>query len=228
MSIRISKTSKLDGVLSWSLQAGDTCPGSYDELGFLVDACAGCYAKDGHYHMPNVIEPRVENREDWERPEWEDEMVARLEGQDEFRWLDSGDMYALKLAWKMYRVMERTPWCKHWLPTRMHKFAKFANVIAYMALLPNAAVRLSSDSIVGAFVPGLHGSVIYPAGTTPPEGTYPCPAYTRGGKCGPCRACYDKTIPVIAYPTHGRKMTKLVNQKLAGINIKVETFAKTA
>lgn len=219
--IRISKTGKLDGVLSWSLQAGDTCPGSYDEVGDLVDACAGCYAKGGNYRFENVSAPRIENREDWERDEWEDEMVARLAWEDYFRWFDSGDMYAIGLAKKMYWVMQRTPKVKHWLPTRMHKFAKFHSIIKKMMALPNVCVRPSSDSVLGEFDPAVHGSVIYPAGTTPPEGTYPCPAYTRGGKCGGCRACYDPTIPVISYPTHGRVMTSLVNKKLKAIGIKV-------
>jgi hypothetical protein len=45
--IKLSKTSKLDGILSWSLQALDTCPGSKDSTGNLVPACQGCYATTG-------------------------------------------------------------------------------------------------------------------------------------------------------------------------------------
>ena len=40
-AVKISVTSKLDGIRSWSLQALDTCPGSIESPGVLVDACKG-------------------------------------------------------------------------------------------------------------------------------------------------------------------------------------------
>lgn len=223
MAIKISHTSKL-GVPSWSLRARHTCPGSLNSLGELVDACAGCYAAEengGNYRFPNVKQPRIENQADWERPGWVADMVERIMNEPYFRWFDSGDMYALKLAWKMYEVMSLTPGTKHWLPTRMHKFPKFRAVIAAMMALPNVVVRPSSDSVLGAYDAGLHGSVIFPAGTAHPRGTALCTAYEREGKCGPCRLCYDKQVKVIAYPTHGRVMTKVVNRRLAEIKVVV-------
>ena len=42
-----------------------------------------------------------------------------------FGGLIAGDLYSLALAEKVLEVMRRTPWCNHWLPTRMHKFEKF-------------------------------------------------------------------------------------------------------
>jgi hypothetical protein len=73
--IKLSKTSKLDGILSWSLQALDTCPGSKDSLGELVPACQGCYATTGNYRFANVKKPREFNREDWKRDDWVEDMV---------------------------------------------------------------------------------------------------------------------------------------------------------
>ena len=61
--IKLSKPSKMP-CLSWSLQALDTCPGSKDSTGKLVDACTGCYATDGNYRYPNVIKPRSDPPED--------------------------------------------------------------------------------------------------------------------------------------------------------------------
>ena len=212
--IRISTTSKLDGVRSWSLQARETCPGSIGPDGNLVAACAGCYAVGGNYGYPNVREPRIENREDWKRDAWVDDMVAALDRDRYFRWFDSGDMYALPLAEKILEVMTRTPWVRHWLPTRMHKFPKFANVLARMQSLPNVMVRPSSDSVTGEFVPGVHGSTIVPSIDAVPEGATLCHAATNGGKCGPCRKCYDKSVPVIAYVAHGRSMMKVVREQL--------------
>lgn len=207
--IRISTTSKLDGIRSWSLQAIDTCPGSIASPGVLVDACQGCYATTGNYRYPNVKAPRLENREDWQRLEWVDDMVKALDKDRYFRWLDSGDLFALGLAEKVLEVMRRTPWVKHWLPTRMHKFPKFRRVLAEMQSLDNVMVRFSSDSVRGEYIPGTHGSVIIPAHDTPTAAQV-CHAYQNAGKCSGCRACWDKSVPVIAYPAHGVKMAKVI------------------
>jgi hypothetical protein len=213
--LHISVTSKLDGVRSWSLNALETCPGSLKAGGGLVDACAGCYAVGGNYRYPNVRKPRDANREDWYRQDWRRDMVAMLSNDRYFRWFDSGDMYHINLTRKIYEVMRDTPWCQHWLPTRMHKFPKFMAVIQKMQALPNVAVRLSSDSVMGEFVPGLHGSTILPSVDAVPDGVMLCHAAVNDGKCGSCRACYDKTVPVIGYVAHGRSMMKVVREATA-------------
>lgn len=210
--LKISVTSKLDGIRSWSLQAIDTCPGSIASPGVLVDACKGCYATTGNYNYPNVKAPRIHNREDWQRIEWCDDMVRELENDRFFRWFDSGDAYNLALAEKILEVMQRTPWCKHWLPTRMYKFPKFRHVFDSMRALDNVSVRFSSDSIVGEYIDGLHGSVIGPSADTYAErdGSALCRAYEHGGKCNGCRACWNKDIPLICYPAHGAKMHRVI------------------
>lgn len=192
--------------LSWSLQALDTCPGSVSASGELVDACKGCYATDGNYRFKNVKAPRLHNRDDWKRDAWVDDMVKALDNSRYFRWFDSGDMYHIGLAEKILMVMERTPWCKHWLPTRMHKFAKFGAVIERMELCDNVVVRKSSDSITGGVIQANNSSTIIPTSDDADGGMTVCKAYERDGKCGDCRACWDKDVKVIAYPQHGRKM----------------------
>lgn len=206
--INLSKTSKLDGILSWSLQALDTCPGSKDSNGELVPACSGCYATTGNYRFSNVKKPRLENREDWKRDEWANEMVIKLDSSRYFRWFDSGDVYDLRLAEKILEVMEKTPHCKHWMPTRMHKFSKFANVLAKMQGLPNVVVRFSSDSVTGEVIEGTTTSTIF--SDSVPVGAFECKAYEHEGKCNGCRACYDKDVQVIAYKAHGVKMAKVI------------------
>ena len=208
--IKISVTSKLDGIRSWSLQALDTCPGSIASPGVLVDACQGCYATTGNYHYPNVKAPRISNQSDWQRFDWVSDMVQALQNDRYFRWFDSGDMYTLGLAEKMLEVMRLTPWCKHWLPTRMHKFPKFALVLKTMQALPNVSVRFSSDSINGEFTKGLHGSVIVADPSQTTKAMTLCRAYENLGKCSGCRACWDKKVKVIAYPAHGQKMQKVI------------------
>jgi hypothetical protein len=208
--IKLSKTSKLDGILSWSLQAIDTCPGSADGKGGLVDACKGCYATTGNYNYPNVKLPRALNREDWERAEWVNDMVIALDSSRYFRWLDSGDLYSVDLAEKVYQVMKDTPWCKHWLPTRMYKFKKFAKVLDKMQSLPNVVVRFSSDSVQGQTVAGVTTSTIFSEENQLPDNATICRAYEHEGKCNGCRACYSKDVSVIAYKSHGVKMAKVI------------------
>lgn len=213
--MKISVTSKLDGIRSWSLQALDTCPGSIAAPGELVDACKGCYATTGNYRFENVKAPRRHNKEDWQRLAWSDDMTTELDKDRFFRWFDSGDIYTLALAEKILEVMKRTPWVSHWLPTRMHKFPKFRQVLAEMQALKNVSVRFSSDSITGDYMKGLHGSVIIPTADNLKRGMTLCKAYENEGKCSGCRACYDKKVKVIAYPAHGKTMHKVIRIKLA-------------
>ncbi len=204
--LKLSKASKMP-CRSWSLQALDTCPASRDASGDLVDACKGCYATYGNYRFPNVKAPRVHNREDWKRDSWVSDMVAELDNDRYFRWFDSGDIYDVRLARKILEVCESTPWVKHWIPTRMHKFPKFTLVLQRLQSLPNVVLRLSSDSIIGETIEGPNTSTI---GTLEdaPKGSFVCEAYTRGGKCDTCRACWDKSVSVVTYIGHGKTMVK--------------------
>ena len=204
--LKLSKASKMPG-RSWSLQALDTCPGSKKSDGSLVDACSGCYATTGNYRFKNVKAPREHNREDWKRDQWVDDMVAELDNDRYFRWFDSGDVYDVRLAFKILEVMKRTPWCNHWLPTRMHKFSKFGSVLAEMSELPNVVVRYSSDSITGDTVEGPQTSTIATLDNVPGDALV-CEAYSREGKCGPCRACWSKDVALVCYIGHGKSMEK--------------------
>lgn len=212
---KLSKTSKLDNILSWSLQAIETCPGSVSATGALVDACSGCYATTGCYNFKGTKAVRSDNKAAWQEDSWTDIMVQSLKKQKYFRWFDSGDMYSLSLAEKMLAIMVATPHVKHWLPTRMYKFAKFQDIIAKMQALPNVMVRPSSDAIDGTYTKGVHGSTIIPEGMTVPAGVTVCKAPESNGKCNGCRACYSKDVPVIGYIAHGRKMAKVI--KLAAV-----------
>jgi hypothetical protein len=210
MSVKLSKTSKLDGIYSWSLNALDTCQGSIGKDGNLVPACQGCYATTGNYRFPNVRAPRDFNKQDWQRDGWINDMVQALDNSRFFRWFDSGDMYSLELAWKIYTVMLRTPHVKHWLPTRMHKFKKYESVINHMQALSNVVVRLSSDSVTGEIIEGKTTSTIISDDSQLKNVDGVCQAYKHDGKCNGCRACWSKDVKVIGYPAHGKKMAKVI------------------
>jgi hypothetical protein len=166
------------------------------------------------YNMPNVKSVRESNREDWKRAEWVDEMVALLKKQKFFRWFDSGDVYHPALAFKIYLVMQKTPQVQHWLPTKSYNIPKIRAVLERMKMLPNAAVRYSSPSITGEFNVD-HGSTVIAYADDETTATV-CGAYSRNGKCGDCRACWDKEIKVIAYPAHGRRMMSKVRKMKQG------------
>lgn len=208
--IKLSKTSKLDGIMSWSLQALDTCQGSIGKDGNLVPACQGCYATTGNYRFANVKKPREFNKEDWKRDAWVTDMVQALDSSRYFRWFDSGDMYDIRLAEKIYQVMKLTPWVKHWLPTRMYKFTKYDSVINAMMRLENVVVRLSSDSVTGEIINGLTTSTIISHESQLKNVDGICEAYKHGGKCNGCRACWNKAVKVIGYQAHGVKMAKVI------------------
>lgn len=211
---KLSKTSKL-GTKSWSLQAVETCPGAKAADGSLVPACSGCYATTGCYVFPDTKAVRANNKEEWKKETFVSDFIAALKKQTHFRWFDSGDMYSVKLAEKMLEIMVATPNTKHWLPTRMYKFKKFADILAKMKALPNVMVRYSSDEIDGTYNKELHGSTILPNAEYADSNTFVCNAPNQGGKCLDCRACYNKDIPVIGYIAHGRKMAKVI--KIASI-----------
>ena len=207
--LKLSRAGKMP-CRSWSLQALETCPGSIGNDGELVDACKGCYATTGNYRFPNVKAPREHNKEDWKRSEWVTDMSQELDNDRYFRWFDSGDVYDIRLARKILEVMKLTPWCNHWLPTRMYKFEKFSSVFKEMEKLPNVVLRFSSDSVSGETVKGRNTSTIIPTSQDARASMTICEAYQREGKCGTCRACWDKDIRVIAYPAHGKSMNKLI------------------
>ena len=209
---KFSRPSKMP-CRSWSLQALDTCPASTDANGELVPACKGCYATNGNYRFPNVKAPRLHNKEDWQQSDWVEVMIQELDNDRYFRWFDSGDMYDIRLANKMLEVMQSTPHCRHWLPTRMHKFSKFAKVLAAMDKLPNVSVRLSSDSIDGqVLAQAANSSTIVPDSSYLTAEMSLCGASERAGKCGSCRKCWDKDTKIIAYPAHGVSMLKNIRE----------------
>ena len=219
-TVKLSSTSKL-GVNSWSLQALNTCPASLNDDGELVDACKGCYATSGNYLFPNVRAPREFNKRAWQNDSFINDFIDALDNERLFRWFDSGDMYSLQLAEKIYQIMKLTPHVRHWLPTRMYKFKKFHAIIKQMQALNNVVVRLSSDSINAEIVNSdivdtnstiVHESKIDNLG----KSIKVCSAFYQDGKCLKCRDCYNKDIKTIAYITHGAIMksqykTKLIN-----------------
>jgi hypothetical protein len=168
--------------------------------------------------MENVKAPRLHNRKDWKRIDWADDMVAALDNERWFRWFDSGDIYTAALAQKIHEVARRTPWCNHWIPSKSYNIPKIRYWLDRLKELPNVSVRFSSPSTNGVYN-STHGSVVVQSVTDTIKEGKMCDAYTRGGKCGPCRACWDSSINLVVYPLHTpkKKINLVVNrvQKVA-------------
>lgn len=211
--VKLSKTSKMPGA-SWSLPAIKTCPGAKAENGELVPVCQACYATEGFYVMKAARDVREHNLEDWKRDGWVADMIAELDNHRYFRWFDSGDCYTVALAEKILEVMKATPWVRHWFPTRMAKFAKFKTILETMQALPNVVVRVSSDDL-DTVADGAGSMVVTSQDEAQKAGATLCNAPANDGKCGDCRACWSKEVPLVAHMAHGQKMKKVIRLHLA-------------
>ena len=210
--IKLSQTTKMPGK-SWSLPAGSTCPGSRDlETGDILPVCKACYAKTGNYTYPKPREAREYNRKDWKRDDWVQEMIWNISMEPYFRWFDSGDLYHPELGEKILQVIQGTPDTKHWMPTRSHTVPKLRPILDRINAEPNAVVRFSSPNVDGTY-DAEHGSSVIPVADWPTEASV-CPSSMQNGKCGTCRKCWDKDIPVIAYVGHGLVMSHVKRRML--------------
>ncbi len=194
----LSKPSKMP-CHGWSI------PASRCKVGSLLrntagSTCSSCYALKGRYVFANVqsaLERRL-SAYDSNPAQWADAMVASIlkTGETHFRWFDSGDLQSPEmLRWIVY-IAERTPAVTHWLPTR-----EYGIVRQYMrehSIPANLTVRVSAP-MVGGPAPSIPGTV---TSGVDDAGNHGCPAYTQGGKCGDCRACWDRSVSHVTYPKH--------------------------
>lgn len=202
-TIKLTKTSKLDGVMSFSFLAGKACPGMKNS-----EICKNSpYCMTNFYKFPVVKNARLHNMEDIKRDDWENDMFGLLEKESYFRWFDTGDIYNEEVAEKIYNVIKRTKHIKHWLPTNSYDVPKLKEWIDKIDGLDNVKVRRSSK-LFGKYTKGVHGSCVIVEDDIP-EGVLVCPATLNHTKCGSCTACYDKDVDVIAYIAHGTLASKI-------------------
>ena len=164
--------------------------------------CSGCYAMKGNYVWPDVARALERRFNAINEPTWIDDMVALiavLEKSGYFRWHDSGDIQSVAHLSAIVEIAKRTPDVEHWLPTREYRIVNEWRK-ANGAFPSNLCVRLSAH-MLGKAGPTQYG---LPVSGVAPKGSkaFDCQAYTRGGKCGDCRACWDVTVPSVIYPLH--------------------------
>jgi hypothetical protein len=199
----LSNPSKMPG-LAYGTPAKECNVGSI--LRNVPDSvCSKCYARKGMYVFPVVQDAqynRLATMEDLSV--WTAKMVqllgrkyAKKAAPDNvFRWHDSGDLLSLEHLAALVAIAKALPGIDFWLPSK--EYAILRKGIRTLEIPSNLIIRASAPMIGQApnKIPGILSSTV---GTG--KG-FLCEAYTRGGKCGDCRACWNPEIPSIDYPQH--------------------------
>jgi len=187
----LSKPSKMPG-FAIGIPAKECKTGSKLRL-IKGSVCHGCYALKGCYVFPVVQAAQYKRLAGIPSPLWVKAVTHLISSKrsKEFRWHDSGDVQNLDHLNKIFEVCRLTPSVKHWMPTRE------AWVKPHLKNCPdNLAVRFSMPMVdQPAAGTWNHTSTVVTSGAT-------CPAPKQDGKCGDCRACWDKSIPNISYGKH--------------------------
>jgi len=195
----MSKPGKMPGT-SYSISA-KRCNVGQKLRNIKGSVCEKCYALKGRYTFPqtqNALERRFSAMSD--SLTWALDMAEIIirKSKGYHRWFDSGDLQGVESLEQIIDVARRTPNVQHWLPTK-----EYSLIHNYKGEIPdNLCIRVSApkkDTQIKGFS---HTSSVWSKGKESPKEIFDCGAYTRGGKCGPCRACWDKDVPEVAYPAH--------------------------
>lgn len=208
----LSQPSKMP-CYGWSISAALCAVGSALRR-VAGTVCAGCYAHSGNYRFPGVKAAHARRILAWrrDRAAWVSAMVERLslrdvrergavDGRSFFRWFDSGDLQGIEMLRDIVDVARQTPWMLHWLPTK--EYAVVAEFLRSGGTFPeNLRVRVSGPVVDRPFRFSGASVALVSSGKLPAvDDAVACGAYSRGGKCGPCRACWTHSGPIV-YPLH--------------------------
>lgn len=196
----LSNPSKMPG-FGYSLPARECTTGSTLRL-IPGSTCSICYALKGRYSFGKVKNALYRRLESITAPLWPQAMAELIHRTKDgyFRWHDSGDLQSVEHLERIAEVCHATPGVSHWLPTREYRLVQ--DFMLKNELPENLNIRLSAHMIDGKApqIIGLTASTVSTKGT--PEGSHSCPAPTQDNKCGSCRACWDRTIPIVDYHAH--------------------------
>ena len=188
----MTRTSKMPG-LSYSLPAWE-CKTGAKLRKIPGSVCAGCYALKGNYtRYPAIKAAQYVRLKAISHPDWVRAMVAQVKRQVYFRWHDAGDLQSLEHLKKIFEVCRLTPNTTHWMPTREAQYLKLVDP----ATVPsNLIIRMSSHMVDQGPVS------FWPWTSTVGSSSRTCPAPDQGGKCGDCRACWNREIKNVEYGKH--------------------------
>lgn len=193
-----SNPSKMPGT-SWNISAFRCNVGS--KLAEVEGSvCHKCYARKGRYAFP-MVQNALERRLSFMRQDnWVDDMAEIINRKSNgfHRWHDSGDLQDQDHLDKIVAIARKTPNVQHWLPTKEYHLIK-----SQIKDMPeNLVVRVSAP-MKGKQIKGFDNtSMVIEKNQETPDNVYECPAPTQGGKCGDCRACWDKDVSCVGYHVH--------------------------
>tara|TARA_R110000868_G_scaffold396531_1_gene668767 strand:- start:82 stop:705 length:624 start_codon:yes stop_codon:yes gene_type:complete len=167
--------------------------------------CEGCYALKGAYTWSSYKQAEVKrfNLIANEPVKFKDMMVTGLRRlkKPEFRWFDSGDVQSTAMANNILDICEATPNLIHWIPSRETKIWK--NVLKHRKLPSNVTLRVSAAMIDGKPSKQFSNtSTVHTSESNVQSGTHICPAPKQEGKCGDCRACWNREVKNVSYHKH--------------------------
>ena len=166
--------------------------------------CHECYALKGNYTFPSVTKSQQKRLASLYHEQWVEAMARQIlhADEEEFRWHDSGDLQSMQHLLNILAVARLTPKVKHWIPTKEAKLVlDFAKTYGMDAIPDNMIIRISGTKVNGGatkrwpWTSTVHDDSSLSVGEI-------CGAYTREGKCGPCRMCWNKDVTNVSYPKH--------------------------
>jgi len=202
----LSKPSKMPG-FAYGIPAWECKIGSLLRK-IKGSVCCGCYALKGMYVFPVVKAAQVRRLESISDSKWVKNMSALLTfkyrnktGIDRvFRWHDAGDLQSVAHLEKIVQVAKNIPDLSFWLPTRERAMLK--EYISTGKKFPaNLTVRVS-EAMIGRS-PSLSDTILDTVASAVDAGKgFQCKAPSQNGECLTCRACWDKTVPLVDYHKH--------------------------
>ena len=199
----LSNPSKMPG-LSYGTPAAECSVGSLLRP-VKGSVCSKCYARKGMYSFPVVQDAQYRRLETMKNlPKWIPDMTELLSRKyakkvapdNVFRWHDSGDVRDAEHFAAIVQIAKNVPGVEFWLPTK--EYAIIREGVRTLEIPSNLIIRVSAP-MIGKENTSIPGAVSSTVGTG--KG-FTCEAYSRGGKCGPCRACWDPEIISVDYPQH--------------------------
>jgi hypothetical protein len=138
---------KLGRVLTFSLPAVTTCPGS------TLLCRSACYATRGRFRTPPVQNRLRANLDASRQPDFVERIVAELSSRRSDRTLvrlhPSGDFYGVAYARKWLAIARRSPRARFWFYTRSWRVPGMRRVLEALARLPNVQAWNSVDQESG-------------------------------------------------------------------------------
>lgn len=166
--------------------------------------CAKCYARKGRYVFANVKNALYRRFSTLDKPFWVEAMAFAIKekAMKFFRFHDAGDIQSVEHLSKICKIAALCPDCRFWLPTR--ETGIVAEYLDNGGIVPaNLNIRISGSMIDGPAPVGMARKFdLCVSSVSSNMESVNCHSFRNEGKCGDCRACWDKSVFEIVYKSH--------------------------